>query len=64
MNKENILIYCSSRNNYEMLKGEIFENVDFEGFDFVNVELKQFQGGKKFPYAFIVSTDNLLNNEG
>lgn len=38
MNKENILIYCSSRNNYEMLKGEIFENVDFEGFDFVNVD--------------------------
>ncbi len=37
-NKANILIYCSSRNNYEMLIGEIFQNVNFEGFDFINVD--------------------------
>ena len=34
----NILIYCSSRNNYEMLEGEILKNYNFEGFDFVNVD--------------------------
>ena len=38
VNLENILVYCSSRNNYEMLENEIFKNVDFEGFDFVNVD--------------------------
>ena len=38
VNLENILIYCSSRNNYEMLESEILKNVEFEGFDFVNVD--------------------------
>ena len=38
MNNQNILIYCSSRNNYEMLENEILKNVNFEGFDFVNID--------------------------
>ena len=37
MNKDNIIIYVSSRNNYDMLKGEVF-NIDFEGFEFINVD--------------------------
>ena len=36
MNK-NIIVYTSSNNNYDMLKGEVFE-IDFEGFEFVNVD--------------------------
>ena len=43
----NILIYCSSRNNYEMLEGEIFKNYNFEGFDFVNVDDNSSEEQKK-----------------
>ena len=34
---KNIIVYTSSHNNYDMLKGEVFE-IDFEGFEFVNVD--------------------------
>ena len=37
MLKDNLIIYVSSRNNYDMLKGEVF-NIDFEGFEFINVD--------------------------
>ena len=36
MNK-NIIVYTSSHNNYDMLKGEVFK-IDFEGFEFINVD--------------------------
>lgn len=39
MNKDNIIIYVSSRNNYDMLAGEVL-NIDFEGFEFINVDDK------------------------
>lgn len=35
--KSNIIVYVSSHNNYDMLKGEVF-NIDFEGFEFINVD--------------------------
>lgn len=37
MLKDNLIIYVSSRNNYDMLKGEVF-NINFEGFEFINVD--------------------------
>jgi len=37
MNKDNLIVYVSSRNNYDMLKGEVFK-IDFEGFEFINVD--------------------------
>ena len=38
MNKENIIVYVSSRNNYDMLEGEVFKNINFEGFEFINID--------------------------
>lgn len=37
MRKDNLIVYVSSRNNYDMLKGEVF-NIDFEGFEFINID--------------------------
>ena len=37
MNKKNIIVYSSSHNNYDMLKGEVL-GIDFEGFEFINVD--------------------------
>jgi glycosyltransferase involved in cell wall biosynthesis len=34
---KNIIVYTSSHNNYDMLKGEVLE-IDFEGFEFINVD--------------------------
>ncbi len=38
MNKDNIIIYVSSRNNYDMLEGEVLNNINTEGFEFINVD--------------------------
>ena len=40
MNKDNIIIYVSSRNNYDMLEGEVLNNINTEGFEFINVDDK------------------------
>lgn len=40
MNKDNVIIYVSSRNNYDMLEGEVLKNIDTEGFEFINVDDK------------------------
>lgn len=37
MNKDNIIIWVSSHNNYEMLRDEVL-SLDFERFEFVNVD--------------------------
>ena len=37
----NIIIYVSSRNNYDMLSGEVLKNINTEGFEFINVDLIQ-----------------------
>ena len=36
----NIIIYVSSRNNYDMLSGEVLKNINTEGFEFINVDDK------------------------
>tara|TARA_R110000824_G_scaffold155769_1_gene328503 strand:- start:269 stop:1240 length:972 start_codon:yes stop_codon:yes gene_type:complete len=38
--KNNIIIYVSSRNNYDMLEGEVLKNIKREGFEFINVDDK------------------------
>jgi len=35
--KDNLIIYVSSRNNYDMLEGEVL-NIDFEGHEFINID--------------------------
>ena len=35
--KNNLIVYVSSRNNYDMLEGEVLK-IPFEGFEFVNVD--------------------------
>lgn len=37
---DNLIVYVSSRNNYDMLKGEVFKNLNTEGFEFINVDDK------------------------
>ena len=36
--KDNLIIYVSSRNNYDMLEGEVLKNIDREGFELINVD--------------------------
>jgi len=36
--KDNIIIYVSSRNNYDMLQGEVLKHINFDGFEFINVD--------------------------
>jgi hypothetical protein len=40
MSKDNLIIYVSSRNNYDMLEGEVLKNIDREGFEFINIDDK------------------------
>jgi hypothetical protein len=40
MTKDNLIIYVSSRNNYDMLAGEVFRNINMEGFEFINIDDK------------------------
>lgn len=51
MNKKNIIIYVSARNNYDMLEGEVLKNIDFEGFELINVDdgscKEEIEKGKK-----------------
>ena len=37
-NTKNLIVYVSSRNNYEMLEKEVFKNINLEGFEFINVD--------------------------
>jgi len=47
----NIIIYVSSRNNYDMLGGEVLKNINTEGFEFINVDdkssIEEIEKGKK-----------------
>ena len=42
--KDNLIIYVSSHNNYDMLEGEVFKNINTEGFEFINVDDKSCDG--------------------
>ena len=35
---DNLIIYVSSRNNYDMLEHEVLKNINFEGFEFINID--------------------------
>ena len=37
--KDNLIIYVSSKNNYEMLEHEVLNNINTEGFEFINVDI-------------------------
>ena len=36
--KDILIIYVSSKNNYEMLENEVLKNINTEGFEFINVD--------------------------
>ena len=38
--KNNLIIYVSSHNNYDMLEGEVLKNINREEFEFINVDDK------------------------
>ena len=38
--KNNLIIYISSHNNYDMLEGEVLKNINREGFEIINVDDK------------------------
>jgi len=40
MENNNLIIYVSSRNNYDMLEGEVLKNINREGFEFINIDDK------------------------
>ena len=40
ISNNNLIIYVSSRNNYDMLSGEVLKNINTEGFEFINVDDK------------------------
>ena len=39
-NKKNLIIYVSSRNNYDMLDGEVLRNINPDGFEIINIDDK------------------------
>ncbi len=63
--KDNLIIYVSSRNNYNMLEHEVLKNINFEGFEFINIDdgscEEEFQKGvnlcKKHNIPFLKSKD-------
>lgn len=48
MNKKNLIICTSSYNNYEMLEKEVFNNINLEGFEFINVDDKSTESEIKY----------------
>ena len=40
--KDNIIIYVSSYNNYDMLEEVVLKNIDTEDFEFINVDDNSF----------------------
>tara|TARA_B100000287_G_scaffold413956_1_gene446020 strand:+ start:201 stop:1175 length:975 start_codon:yes stop_codon:yes gene_type:complete len=38
MKKNNIIIYVSSKNNYDMFGGEVLKNINTEGFELINID--------------------------
>ena len=40
--KDNIIIYVSSYNNYDMLEEVVLKNINTEGFEFINVDDNSF----------------------
>ena len=38
--RDNLIVYVSSRNNYDMLEKEVLKNINLDGFEFINVDDK------------------------
>ena len=38
LNKKEIIVYVSSRNNYDMVEGAVLKNIPLDGYEFVNVD--------------------------
>lgn len=38
MERDSLIIYVSSKNNYDMLSGEVLKNISFDGYEFINVD--------------------------
>lgn len=56
---DNLIIYISSRNNYDMLKGEVLKNINTENFELINIDdnssAEEIQKGKQ-----ICSDNNIV----
>tara|TARA_R110000737_G_scaffold253236_1_gene262671 strand:+ start:367 stop:1341 length:975 start_codon:yes stop_codon:yes gene_type:complete len=46
--KDNLIIYVSSRNNYNMLEHEVLKNINREGFEFINVDDRSIESEKEY----------------
>ena len=44
--KDNIIIYVSSRNNYDMFEHEVLNNINREGFEIINVDDRSLEENK------------------
>ena len=44
--KDNLIIYVSSRNNYDMLEHEVLNNINREGFEIINVDDRSLEENK------------------
>ena len=69
MEKDNLIIYVSSRNNYDMLEGEVLKNIDREGFELINIDDKsseeEITKGKNIcqKHGIVFLENNLTLNE-
>ena len=44
--KDNLIIYVSSRNNYDMFEHEVLNNINLEGFEIINVDDRSLEKNK------------------
>ena len=44
--KDNLIIYVSSRNNYDMFEHEVLNNINREGFEIINVDDRSLEENK------------------
>ena len=66
--KDNLIIYVSSRNNYDMLEGEVLKNINLDGFELINIDdnssEEEKEKGKRICNArniiFLENKNNLL----
>jgi hypothetical protein len=46
--KDNLIIYVSSRNNYDMLEHEVLKNIKLEGFELINIDDRSIDSQKQY----------------
>ncbi len=63
--KDNLIIFVSSKNNYEMLEHEVLKNINTEGFEFINVDDNSILEQKKLGVNICENNNILfLENKG